>query len=169
MKSVYRVTGFSIAALILMALVLVSCAGQRQAVVCDEMEYRLNSMTYSPDQRYYAEEELRACREEEAQKKAESAATRKSIYDRFASSENTRAGTVDSTGMVRDSSETPDVSVSELMGDSSGQTTTSIYDRYGAVGGENPADSGVAEQPAEATADNAVESVDENSTAVEQQ
>ena len=45
---------------------LVSCAGQRQGVVCDEIEYRYNSMAYSPDQRVFMEEELRACREEEA-------------------------------------------------------------------------------------------------------
>ena len=66
------------------AMLLVSCAGERQGLVCEEMEYRLNTMTYSPDQRAYAEEELRVCREEEALKKAEGAATRKSIYNRFA-------------------------------------------------------------------------------------
>ena len=42
---------------------LLGCAGERQGLVCDEMEYRLNTMTYSPDQRAYAEEELRVCRE----------------------------------------------------------------------------------------------------------
>jgi hypothetical protein len=35
---------------------LAGCAGERQGFVCDEMEYRLNTMTYSPDQRAYAEE-----------------------------------------------------------------------------------------------------------------
>lgn len=167
MKNRFFIVCLSMIMLSVAAIALVACAGQRQGVVCDEMEYRLNSMSYSPDQRYYAEEELRACREEEEQKKAESAATRKSIYDRFASSENTKAGVTDSMGMDRDSSSVPDVSVSELMGDSSGEATTSIYDRYGAVGGENPTDSSAAEQPA--AADNAVESIDENSTAVEQQ
>ena len=48
---------------------LVGCAGERQGLVCDEMEYRLNTMTYSPDQRAYAEEELRVCREQEAEKR----------------------------------------------------------------------------------------------------
>ena len=66
------------------AVALIGCAGERQGLVCEEMEYRLNTMTYSPDQRAYAEEELRVCREEESQKKAEGAAKRQSIYDRFA-------------------------------------------------------------------------------------
>ena len=34
---------------------LVSCAGQRQGIVCDEIEYRYNSMSYSPDQRAFME------------------------------------------------------------------------------------------------------------------
>lgn len=69
---------------------LVSCAGQRQGVVCDEIEYRYNSMSYSPDQRVFMEEELRACREEEAKKKQGSAEERRSIYERFASQDTTK-------------------------------------------------------------------------------
>jgi hypothetical protein len=121
------------------ALLLASCAAERQGVVCDEIEYRLNTMTYSPDQRAFAEEELRVCREEEAQKKGEAAARRQSIYDRFASSDTSKK--VDST-QVGDSASagahdaSQDVSVSELMKDSSGEKTTSIYDRYGAMGGD---------------------------------
>ena len=68
----------------------ISCAGQRQEVVCDEIEYRYNSMSYSPDQRVFMEEELRACREEEAKKKQASAETRKSIYERFAAQDTTK-------------------------------------------------------------------------------
>lgn len=68
---------------------LVSCAGQRQGIVCDEIEYRYNSMSYSPDQRAFMEEELRACREEEAKKKEGSAEARRSIYERFASQDTT--------------------------------------------------------------------------------
>ena len=70
-------------------VLFVSCAGQRQGVVCDEIEYRYNSMGYSPDQRVFMEEELRACREEEAKKKQASAETRRSIYERFASQDTT--------------------------------------------------------------------------------
>ena len=73
------------------ALFLSSCAAERQGIVCDEIEYRLNTMTYSPDQRAYAEEELRVCREEEAKKKGEAAAKRQSIYDRFASKDSTKS------------------------------------------------------------------------------
>ena len=106
--------------------VLWGCAGERQGFVCDEMEYRLNTMTYSPDQRAYAEEELRVCREEEAQKKADGAAARQSIYDRFAASDTT-------------SSAGAEVSVSEALKDSSGEATTSIYDRYKGVNGADSA------------------------------
>ena len=70
-------------------VLFVSCAGQRQGVVCDEIEYRYNSMAYSPDQRVFMEEELRACREEEAKKKQASAETHRSIYERFASQDTT--------------------------------------------------------------------------------
>ena len=45
-----KVVGFL--ALLTMAL-LVGCAGERQGLVCEEIEYRLNTMTYSPDQRAY--------------------------------------------------------------------------------------------------------------------
>ena len=69
--------------------ILVSCAGQRQEVVCDEIEYRYNSMSYSPDQRVFMEEELRACREEEAKKKGSSG--QKSIYERYASQDSATA------------------------------------------------------------------------------
>jgi len=61
------------------------------------MEYRLNTMTYSPDQRAYMEEELRVCREQESQKKAEGAAKRQSIYEKFAASDTTQSKLTDST------------------------------------------------------------------------
>lgn len=123
---------------------LAGCAGERQGLVCEEMEYRLNTMTYSPDQRAYAEEELRVCREQEAQKKAEGAAARQSIYDRYAKS-NESAKKESSNG----ASANKDVSVSEALKDSSGVETTSIYDRYKAV---EPAQEG-ASAPAEVPAD----------------
>lgn len=106
-------------------LLLLGCAGERQGLVCEEMEYRLNTMTYSPDQRAYAEEELRVCREEEAQKKAAGAAQRKSIYDRYAATDSASVAVGDSSGASQD------ISVSEALKDSSGQETVSIYDRYG--------------------------------------
>ena len=49
-------------------LLVAGCAGERQGIVCEEIEYRLNTMTYSPDQRAYMENELRTCREDEAKK-----------------------------------------------------------------------------------------------------
>lgn len=122
MKKNRILISFAGLSLLLCSLTLVACAGNRQGVVCDEIEYRLNTMTYSPDQRAYAEEELRVCREEEARKRGEDAASRQSIYDRFAASDSTSRGAEDS---VRD------VSVSEALQDSSGEKTTSIYDRYG--------------------------------------
>lgn len=109
------------------ALFLGSCAGERQGLVCEEIEYRLNTMTYSPDQRAYMEDELQSCREEEAQKKGASAESRKSIYDRFAASDTAKA-TANSNGGERESAR--EVSVSEALKDSSGEKTQSIYDRY---------------------------------------
>lgn len=107
---------------------LMGCAGERQGLVCEEMEYRLNTMAYSPDQRAYAEEELRVCREEEALKKADGAAARKSIYDRFAATDSTKSeaqSNADGENSARE------ISVSEALKDSSGEKTVSIYDRYG--------------------------------------
>ena len=91
MKSVAKkiAVGCGLGLLGLCVCFLVSCAGQRQGVVCDEIEYRYNSMAYSPDQRVFMEEELRACREEEAKKKQGSAEARRSIYERFASQDTT--------------------------------------------------------------------------------
>lgn len=115
------------------ALFFSSCAAERQGIVCDEIEYRLNTMTYSPDQRAYAEEELRVCREEEAKKKGEAAAKRQSIYDRFASKDSTKSQLkVAEDGSIVPS-EAEDVSVSKALKDSSGEQTTSIYERYGAM------------------------------------
>jgi hypothetical protein len=115
------------------ALLFSSCAAERQGIVCDEIEYRLNTMTYSPDQRAYAEEELRVCREEEAKKKGEAAAKRQSIYDRFASKDSSKSQLkVAEDGSIVPS-EAEDVSVSKALKDSSGEQTTSIYERYGAM------------------------------------
>ncbi len=127
------------------AVLLWSCAGTRQGLVCEEIEYRLNTMTYSPDQRAYMEEELRVCREQEAEKKAAGAAQRQSIYDRFAASDSTqKKSTGDSTNT--DGSASNSISVSEALHDSSGVKTQSIYDRYKSV--EAPSDSAVADTSA---------------------
>lgn len=118
---------------------LAGCAGERQGLVCDEMEYRLNTLTYSPDQRAYAEEELRVCREQEAEKKAEGAAARQSIYDRFASSDSTKhkSAVKDSASVASGNADGAGsdgaISVSEALKDSSGEKTVSIYDRYKSV------------------------------------
>lgn len=116
-------------------LLLVSCAAERQGVVCDEIEYRLNTMAYSPDQRAFEEQELEACRADEAQKKGEAKARRESIYERFAASDSTKkdSAKVAPDGSIVMSDEPREVSVSEALKDSSGVETTSIYDRYGAV------------------------------------
>ena len=128
------------------AMLLVACAGERQGLVCEEMEYRLNTMTYSPDQRAYAEEELRVCREEEALKKAEGVAARKSIYDRFAASDTTKSKSNNSTKAGEDG----EVSVTKALQDSSGVKITSIYDRYKSVepsAESSPAANSPAENP----------------------
>ncbi len=99
---------------------LEACAGDRQGLVCSEIQYRLDTQTYSPDQRAYIEEELRVCREEEAKKRGEDAAVRQGIYERYAATQDTSKA---------DSMK----SVSEALGDSSGEATVSIYDRYKSV------------------------------------
>jgi len=115
-----KVVGFL--ALLTMAL-LVGCAGERQGLVCEEIEYRLNTMTYSPDQRAYMENELRTCREDEAKKKNESGTSNASIYERYANTENASSG---------DSAKV-EIPVSTLLQDSSEEKTMSIYDRYKSV------------------------------------
>lgn len=80
----------SLCMLCLGSAALVSCASQRQGLVCEEIEYRYNTMSYSPDQRAFMEDELRACREEEAKKKGASSQSQKSIYERYASQDTTK-------------------------------------------------------------------------------
>jgi len=99
------------------------CAGQRQGLVCEEIEYRLNTLNYSPDQRAYLENELKSCRDEEAKKKSESGESAGSIYERYANMEGSE--TTDSSKNV--------IPVSKLLQDSSEEKTLSIYDRYKSV------------------------------------
>lgn len=114
----------------LAALALMSCASHRQGAVCSEIEYRLNTMSYSPEQRAFTEEELRQCREEQGEMAASEAATRKSIYERYASS---------GPAAEEKSEEPKNVSVSEALKDSSGVETVSIYERYGSVNSDSSA------------------------------
>ena len=106
------------------------CAGQRQGLVCEEIEYRLNTLNYSPDQRAYLENELNTCRNEEAKKKSESGLSTGSIYERYANMDG--AETADSSKNV--------IPVSTLLKDSSEERTMSIYDRYKSAGTDNSAD-----------------------------
>ena len=116
---------FVVSAILLLALGLYACAGERQGLVCSEIQYRLDTQTYSPDQRAYIEEELRVCREEEAKKRGADAQSRQSIYERYAASAQTDSTSADSAS--------GDISVSKALQDSSGQETVSIYDRYKAA------------------------------------
>ena len=108
------------------AVVLAACAGERQGVVCSEIQYRLDTQTYSPDQRAYIENELRECRAEEAKKRGEDERTRQGIYERYAASTRADSSSADSTN--------DNISVSKALQDSSGEETVSIYDRYKASG-----------------------------------
>jgi hypothetical protein len=105
------------------AFLLDGCAGERQGLVCEEIEYRLSTLNYSPDQRAYLENELSTCREEEAKKKNESGQTNGSIYERYANTEGASAN--DTSKNV--------IPVSTLLQDSSEEKTMSIYDRYKSV------------------------------------
>ncbi|MBR6450619.1 MAG: hypothetical protein IKS96_11885 [Fibrobacter sp.] len=104
-------------------LLFAGCASERQGLVCEEIEYRLSTMTYSPDQRAYLENELSTCREEEAKKKGEAGLSNTSIYERYANME--------ATAPIDTSKEIP---VSTLLQDSSEEQTMSIYDRYKSAG-----------------------------------
>ena len=105
-------------------LLFSGCAGERQGLICEEIEYRLNSLSYSPDQRAYMENELRTCREDEAKQKNESGMGGGSIYERYANMDGVQQG---------DSSKN-EIPVSTLLQDSSEEKTTSIYDRYKSAG-----------------------------------
>ena len=138
---------FFLVAVIAVSLYLGACAGERQGVVCSEIQYRLDTQTYSPDQRAYIEEELRVCREEEAKKRGEDAATRQGIYERFAAQDTAKADTMKS--------------VSEALGDSSGEATVSIYDRYKSVeSSSSAADAAGADSATDAAGENDTASVD---------
>lgn len=143
LKTFVRVSG--LAFVLSFPLIFASCAGERQGLVCEEIEYRLNTFTYSPDQRAYMEEELRTCRVEEAEKKRGSAEARRSIYERYAASDSAKA------------LDTSDVSVSTMLRDSSGVQTTSIYERYGTATGDTSATAAI---PATAAPDSAAASGD---------
>ncbi|HHX15326.1 MAG TPA: hypothetical protein GX724_04115 [Fibrobacter sp.] len=72
--------------LIIVVFFLVACASQRQKAVCSEMEYRLNSFAHSPDQRAFAEEELRQClaqQKEYAESDSLTNKAKKGIYEQF--------------------------------------------------------------------------------------
>ena len=124
------------------ALVLAACAGERQGVVCSEIQYRLDTQTYSPDQRAYIENELRECREEEAKKRGEDAQTRQGIYERYAASSQ--------EGSAAGDSSKGDISVSKALQDSSGEETVSIYDRYKANGTDSSTETAPAAENAPA-------------------
>ncbi|SOE75450.1 hypothetical protein SAMN05720781_1611 [Fibrobacter sp. UWT3] len=129
----------------LVALCLYACAGERQGLVCSEIQYRLDTQTYSPDQRAYIEEELRVCREEEAKKRGADAQTRQGIYERYAASGQADSASADSARN--------NISVSEALKDSSGQETLSIYDRYKAVDSTAGASTAVREDAAQVAPD----------------
>lgn len=113
-----KVVGFAVAFVAM--LLVIGCAGERQGLVCEEIEYRLNTLSYSPDQRAYMENELRTCRQEESKKKNET--SQSSIYERYANTEGATS---------RDT--TQEISVQTMLQDSSEEKTTSIYDRYKSV------------------------------------
>ena len=106
-----------------LVLLVTGCAGERQGLVCEEIEYRLSTLNYSPDQRAYLENELSTCRSEEAKKKNESGLSNGSIYERYANTEKVAQG----------DSLMNEIPVSTLLKDSSEEKTTSIYDRYKSV------------------------------------
>lgn len=83
-----------VVAIIFIVSLMIGCASQRTRATCAETEYRLNSMSYSPDQRAFLEEELRQCRAEQAEQEKDDVITNKvvgSIRDRFAADSAAKA------------------------------------------------------------------------------
>lgn len=69
-----------------MALLLIGCASQRQKPVCAEIQYRLDHLDQSPDQRAWLEDELRDCKaqqEEYAKSDTLTNKVKKSIYELY--------------------------------------------------------------------------------------
>ncbi|MBR6943550.1 MAG: hypothetical protein IKH55_11040 [Fibrobacter sp.] len=110
------------------ALLFAGCASERQGLVCEEIEYRLSTLNYSPDQRAYLENELSTCREEESKKKGETGQSNTSIYERYAN-----------MGATAPADTSKDIPVSTLLQDSSEEQTMSIYDRYKSAGTDSSA------------------------------
>jgi hypothetical protein len=78
----------------LAAALFAGCASQRQKPVCAEIEYRLNHTAMSPDQREWTSEELRACREDQAEYAKTDTLTnkfKKSIYEMYEDSKKDSA------------------------------------------------------------------------------
>lgn len=72
--------------LITVLLFLVACASQRQKAVCSEIEYRLESLGHSADQRAFIEEELRQCKTQQKEYAESDVLTnkaKKGIYEQF--------------------------------------------------------------------------------------
>lgn len=103
-------------------LMLVSCASQRTRATCAETEYRLNSMSYSPDQRAFLEEELRQCRAEQAELEKDDVITNKitgSIRERFAADSAAKAESA-----VTEISENPVADTLSVSSENSDETVT---------------------------------------------
>ena len=69
-----------------LVLLLIGCASQRQKPVCAEIQYRLDHMDQSPDQRAWLEDELRDCKaqqEEYAKSDTLTNKVKKSIYELY--------------------------------------------------------------------------------------
>ena len=98
-------------AVVAVTLVFQACAGERQGLVCSEIQYRLDTQTYSPDQRAYIENELNECRAEEAKKRGADSVWRQGIYERYAATNKADSASADSGSSV--------ISVSKALEDSS--------------------------------------------------
>lgn len=69
-----------------LVLLLIGCASQRQKPVCAEIQYRLDHLGQSPDQRAWLEDELRDCeaqQEEYAKSDTLTNKVKKSIYELY--------------------------------------------------------------------------------------
>lgn len=111
-----------------LVLLLIGCASQRQKPVCAEIQYRLDHLDQSPDQRAWLEDELRDCKaqqEEYAKSDTLTNKVKKSIYELYEESKKDSSKTKKGIPSSSSSAAIPPSSLSVGFSSSSGTLLSS--------------------------------------------
>ncbi len=111
-----------------LVLLLIGCASQRQKPVCAEIQYRLDHIDQSPDQRAWLEDELRDCKaqqEEYAKSDTLTNKVKKNIYELYEESRKDSSKTKKGTPPSSSSAAMPSSSLSAGFSSSSGAPLSS--------------------------------------------